>query len=215
MIPGSPLLSVVIDTRGDTLRVSREMHQLTEVLARAPAILTPFERERCDRVIPAAPRALRTAAHVLKREALATALGQSPLDVPLTEPADRPLLAPPHDALHVSLSHTHGAVAIAFGPDPVGVDIESLDRADDALALAQRYFAPGETALLGHDTSGFAFAWRWTAKEALKKAADIDLTDALARLMPPDAPEYFEAHGARFDVMRPAEGFVCALARMR
>jgi 4'-phosphopantetheinyl transferase len=214
-VTSETLLAVVIDARGETLRVSRDMHDVAGVLGRAPSILTPFERERCDRVIPALPRALRTAAHVLKRETLALALGLSPRDVPLREPADRPLLAPPHDALRASLSHTRGAVAIAFGPDPLGVDIERLDRGDDAHTLAERYFAPGEAALLGDDPSGLAFAWRWTAKEALKKAADIDLTVALARPMPPDARESFEAHGARFDVMRPADSFVCTLARMR
>lgn len=208
------LRCLIIDARADALRITDAVRDLPDILARAPAVLTAFERQRCDRVIPAPARALRTAAHVLKREALAAALGVAPGDVPLVEPAERPLLEAPFDALHVSLSHTNGAVAIAFGRAPLGVDIESLNRAEDAISLAQRYFAPGEDAPLHDDPTGFEFAWRWTAKEALKKAADIDLTVALARPMPSDARHPFTAHGARFDVWRPADEFVCTLARM-
>jgi 4'-phosphopantetheinyl transferase len=208
-------LSVVIDARDGEPRVTANTHEIEAVTARARAVLSAFEQARCARVILAPARMLRTAAHVLKRETLAATLGVAPRDVPLIEPADRPLLAAPHDGLHVSLSHTRGAVAIAFGPGPIGVDIEALGRSNDAVALAQRYFAPGEADAVRDDATGLQFAWRWTAKEALKKAADINLFEALARAMPSDAQDSFEAHGARFDVMRPADGYVCTLARMQ
>jgi 4'-phosphopantetheinyl transferase len=165
-------------------------------------------------MIHAPARILRTAAHVLKRDALAAALGLSPRDVPLVEPSDRPVLAAPHAAVRVSLSHTRGAVAVAFGLTPIGVDIETLGRSNDTAALARRYFAPGEAGARGDDPAGVRFARLWTAKEALKKAADIPLFEALARPMPSDSRDTFEAHGARFDVLQPADGYVCAIARM-
>lgn len=209
------LLSVVVDARETVPRVRVSSHDLETVCARAGDVLTTYEIARCARMVQAPARTLRTAAHVLKREALAAALGLPPRAVRLVEPSDRPVLAAPHAALHVSLSHTQGAVAIAFSLTPIGVDIETLDRSNDTAAIAQRYFAPGDVDAMRDDPKGVHFARLWTAKEALKKAADINLFEALARPMPPDMCETFEAHGARFDVMRPADGFVCTLARMR
>jgi 4'-phosphopantetheinyl transferase len=150
---------------------------------------------------------------VLKREALGAVLGVSPRDVALVEPSDRPVFAAPYERFHVSLSHTHGAAAIAFARQPIGVDIETLGRSNDTAAIARRYFARSEVDAIGDDPKGICFARLWTAKEALKKAAAINLFDALARPMPNDI-DVFEAHGARFDVLRPADEHVCAIARI-
>lgn len=212
-VKGNTILCTIIDAREESPVVAVTDHDGADVLTRAH-ILTRFETERCARVMHPEARTLRTVAHVLKREALAGLLGVTPSAVDLLEPSDRPRLLPPHNAIHVSLSHTVGAVAIAVARTPVGIDIETIGRSADVVALAQRYFGAGEADAVAADPSGYAFAWRWTAKEALKKAADIALFDALAQPMPADAGATFDAHGARVDVLRLAERFVCTVARM-
>lgn len=210
------ILAVVIDAREEAPRITVSTHATDALLARATDVLSAFEIEKCARVMQASSRTLRTAAHILKRDAISGALGLAARDVGFIEPSDRPVLAPPHEAVHLSLSHTHDAVAIAFGHASIGVDIEAVDRPHDTLAMARRFFGPGEAEIIEWATTGFEFAWRWTAKEALKKAADISLFDALARSMPLgiDPRNGFTAHGARFTVFEPAPGYVCSVARM-
>jgi len=214
------ILAVVIDAREEAPIITVTRHHADVVVARAADVLSAFEMARCARVMLAPSRALRTAAHVLKREALGELLALPARDIALVEPCDRPMLAAPHAALHVSLSHTHDAVAIALGAAAIGVDIEATERSRETAGMARRFFAPGEADVVARAATGFEFAWRWTAKEALKKAADINLFDALARPMPTDIDPRggfprggFTAHGARFDVFEPAPGYVCSVAR--
>lgn len=204
---------MIVDARGTMPMLRAEVRQLTALSARTH-ILSGFEAGKGARMIAADSRALRLAAHVLKRDALGVALGMAPEAVAFQEPLDRPRLLPPHDALHVSLSHTRDAVAVAFGPRAIGVDVETLGRSKDPVAMAQRFFGGGEAERIAG--SPFEFAWRWCAKEALKKAADIDLFAALAMAMPLniDPQQGFSAHGARFKIWRAGETHVCAIAEM-
>lgn len=200
------LLAVTIDAREPTPRFTHAHHEIADLLAQTH-ILSEFERERCARMMQAGARELRLAAHVLKRLALAGPLGVAAASVAFVEPSDRPRLA--DDALTVSLSHSRDAIAFAFGHAPIGVDIEAFGRSRDEAALAKRYFHPDEFEDAAYNNG---FAWRWTAKEALKKAADIPLFDALSRPLIQFAPT-FEAHGARFDILQ-IEAYACAVARM-
>lgn len=210
---GRSLLLVIADARGRSpvWRVTRE--DAADLTARAPSTLTPYEQERCARMIETRARDLRLAAHVLKREAVAAMLGVRAHCLAFVEPADRPVLASPHEGLHVSLSHSRGGVAIALGNSPIGIDIEARHRSRDEVALARRFFHSSECDAVAADASGREFAWRWTAKEALKKASGVDLFDALARPMPSFAST-IEAHGARFDFVEPAAGYICAIASL-
>jgi phosphopantetheinyl transferase len=200
------ILAVLVDAREATPRFTPVHHDLAALLAQSDC-LSAFERERCARMLQPGARDLRLAAHVLKRLALSEPLGRPPADIAFVEPADRPQLA--DASLHVSLSHSRDAVAVAYGHAALGVDIEAFGRSRDEAALARRYFHADEFDDAAYNSG---FAWRWTAKEALKKAADIPLFDALARPMPAFAPA-FEAHGARFDLVQ-IEEYACALARM-
>lgn len=200
------LLVVTIDAREPTPRFTHAHHDVADLFAQAQ-VLSDFERERCARMMQASARELRLAAHVLKRLALGGPLGVEPATIAFVEPSDRPRLA--DDALQVSLSHSRDAIAIAFGHAQIGVDIEAFGRSRDEAALAKRYFHPDEFEDAAYNNG---FAWRWTAKEALKKAADIPLFDALSKPLLQHAPT-FEAHGARFDVAE-IEGYACAVARM-
>lgn len=207
------LRALIVDARGATPSLRVETHAPSALLARQ-SVLSAFESGKGARMIAPESRALRLAAHVVKREALGVALSMTPRTIAFEEPLDRPRLLPPHDALHVSLSHTKGAVAVAFGQRPIGVDVETLGRSKDPVAMAQRFFGAGEAERIS--TSPFEFAWRWCAKEALKKAADIELFAALALPMPLEVdPQLgFSAQGARFKIWRVGDTHVCAVAEM-
>jgi phosphopantetheinyl transferase (holo-ACP synthase) len=202
------ILAVVIDARTDPPHLTHAHHDLAALTAQA-GILSPFEQARCARMLQPEARDLRIAAHVLKRLALAAPLGVAARDIAFVEPSDRPRLARPHARLSVSLSHSRAAVAVAFATAPVGVDIETPGRSRDEAALARRYFHDEEFDDAAYNNG---FVWRWTAKEALKKAADIPLFEALALPMPPFASR-FTAHGARFNVWTVGD-CTCSLARM-
>jgi len=80
--------------------------------------------------------------------------------------------------LHVSLSHSHDAVMVAFSwRESLGVDIEFL-KPRDAARLAGAFFHPRERewlATLSADQVLGAFYDLWTAKEALAKAQGAGL----------------------------------------
>lgn len=105
----------------------------------------------------------------------------------VTGPHGKPALAPPHDGLSFSWSHSgeYALAAIGRGVD-LGVDLEQVRRRPRALELAERYFAAEEaTALraLPDDAARTrAFFTLWTAKEAVLKALGRGLAFGPARV---------------------------------
>ena len=84
--------------------------------------------------------------------------------------------APIVDTPNTYLSVAHGGerVAVAIADEPVGVDIEALDRNFDH--IKERYMTPQEVALSDNDNWP---AIVWTAKEAIYKLygkREVDLT---------------------------------------
>ncbi|MGW1818019.1 4'-phosphopantetheinyl transferase family protein [Streptomyces sp. NPDC002125] len=79
---------------------------------------------------------------------------------------------------HISISHGRGLAAVAVtGVAPVGVDVEAV-RPLAAVAMARRWFVPGEAEWLGalpehHQCA--AYFWLWTHKEAMGKALGTGL----------------------------------------
>ena len=75
---------------------------------------------------------------------------------------------------HISVAHGGESVAVAIANEPVGVDIESLDRNYER--IKSRFMSPAEEALSAME------AWPavvWTAKEAIYKLygkREVDLT---------------------------------------
>ena len=75
---------------------------------------------------------------------------------------------------HISVAHGGESVAVAIANEPVGVDIESLDRNYER--VKSRFMSPAEEALSSME------AWPavvWTAKEAIYKLygkREVDLT---------------------------------------
>lgn len=97
----------------------------------------------------------------------------------------KPALAQP-DAPQFNLSHSGTLTALALARDvEVGVDVERPRRARDVLPLAQRFFAPAETAVLARlpaPAREAAFYALWTCKEAVLKALGRGIAFGLDRL---------------------------------
>jgi 4'-phosphopantetheinyl transferase len=185
------VLAVAIED--DKARAGWRVEVSRRALEAGAQTLSAEERARCDTMTAIAAARVRRAAHALKREVVGAPIGMAPEAAPFLPGAGPPRLAAPHDGTHVSLSHTHGAIAVAVSDRPVGVDIEAIERADDPVRLAALYFAPAEARLLGTLAAPqFEFTWRWTAKEALLKACGLRLDDALGTHMG-EAPRAFNA----------------------
>jgi 4'-phosphopantetheinyl transferase len=146
--------------------------------------LSPEESAQLARRLRIADRHLFLVAHTLLRVVLAHYLDCEPGDVALGAGAHgRPLLLAAPE-LHISLTHSGGVVACAVtGLGAVGVDVEAVDRRASPMEIADRFFGPGETAML----QGLPAARRprrffllWTLKEAVLKAAGTGLTVPLA-----------------------------------
>ena len=68
----------------------------------------------------------------------------------------------PH--IHFNISHAGHYIACAVADEPVGIDIELIKSAD--LKIAERFFAPDETAYLMANEQSIRFCEVWTKKES-------------------------------------------------
>ncbi|MBG6140652.1 4'-phosphopantetheinyl transferase family protein [Longispora fulva] len=190
-----PTLAMVDDTAGVLAHGGGEL--LTDAeLARAGA----YRRE--------VDRADYVAAHVLVRRCVAALLDVPAGDVVLRQRCagcgatdhGRPYVQD-RPEVHVSLSHTRGAVAAAAGWAPVGVDVEAIGRQLDD-GLMAKVLSDGELeAVRNAGDPRAAFIRQWVRKEALIKVGaaslgrlrDTDLSGLPAHV-PAGTPER-----ARFD----------------
>ena len=95
---------------------------------------------------------------------------------------------------YISVAHGGERVAVAIADEPVGVDIEALDRNYDR--IKERYMTPQEVALSDNDNWP---AIAWTAKEAIYKLygkREVDLTKDI-RITSFDASEMLLTAEAR------------------
>ena len=85
--------------------------------------------------------------------------------------------------LHFNISHSGSEVAIAFSTNPVGFDMEVLDRKRDCLAIAERFFTAEESreVKMAGDSANKLFARLWTAKESMLKLSGEGLVGGLDR----------------------------------
>ncbi|NYZ63496.1 4'-phosphopantetheinyl transferase family protein [Luteimonas deserti] len=131
------------------------------------------------------------AAESLVRPWLALELDRPDAALDLTrDPRGRPALRidgrPPGAAPDVNWSHSGGLLLAALGDGVrVGVDVEWLRPRPQAMALARRFFTPGEAAALARmapAAAEAAFVRLWCAKEAVLKAHGHGLSFGLDRL---------------------------------
>lgn len=115
--------------------------------------------------------------------------------------------------LHHSISNTHSLSVGVLGPDPIGIDVEALDRplrvANEL--LTQRLFASAAeaTACLQQWT----LIQAWTAKEAVLKAAGLGLGGGLANVTIASDGAAAWLHGSRYGLsLWTQEGYSVAVA---
>lgn len=158
---------------------------------------------------------------------LAAYLGTDAAAVALVDgPHGRPRLATAHD-LDFNWSHSgdHALIAVARHLPRLGVDIERRRARPRALAIAERFFAADEHALLQSLPDAQrddAFVRLWTAKEAVLKAHGRGLAYGLDRVAfaldeTTARPRHFQGDvGAasqwQFHDLRPGAGFYGTVA---
>jgi 4'-phosphopantetheinyl transferase len=181
-----------------------------DVGPRHDTLLAPGDLERRARLRQPADRDRLTAAAAVLRLVLGAHAGVPPARVEIDRTCPgcgeqhgkpRPTALP---GVHVSVSHSAGAVAVAVGTSgPVGVDVEEIGRHDQAELerLADEVLAPEEraelTRLPGRDRAA-AFTTYWTRKEALVKATGDGLLtrlDAVVVSPPSDPPRLLRWEG--------------------
>lgn len=146
--------------------------------------LSADEHERWQRFRHDADRQRFLLARALTRSVLARCLQQAPAALQFTRNRHgKPELvhstAMPEQPLKFNISHTQGLLVLALTVvDEVGVDVEAVTRDADMLALAERYFAAAEVALLRAAAPlqlRELFFRLWTLKEAYVKARGLGL----------------------------------------
>lgn len=156
--------------------------QTTETEAELLALLPPQHNYGAQAAaLAASPR--RRAEWLTVRVLLHRALGQDAQIAYL--PTRRPYLT--HSPLNLSVSHSHGYVALALAPYPVGMDIELWGTR--ALRLSPRFLTPEEQNLLSPDPERQA-VMLWSAKESAYKFFDppgLTVSEDIQLTREPDA----------------------------
>jgi 4'-phosphopantetheinyl transferase len=150
----------------------------------AQAYLTSVELERASAFRRRADRDDFVAAHSLVRVAAGALLSEQPLALTMVQacqacqaPHGVPRLRE-HPEIGLSMSHTHGFVAVAASPTPIGVDVEVVRREHWDLSIASLVLSPAELdSLRDTDDPAWAFVRQWVRKEALVKVGVCELDD--------------------------------------
>jgi 4'-phosphopantetheinyl transferase len=175
----------------------------TTRLAEYEHMLSADERARAGRFHFAQDRHRFIVARGILRTLVAGRLGLAPAAVAFSYLAHGKPAVAAESPLDFNLSHSGNRALFALsGNGRVGVDLEALDRDVDVMALAQRFFHPGETAALRQLPQPLrrrAFFACWTRKEAVVKATGDGLLaapmDAFEVSVAPDAPPRILASG--------------------
>jgi len=79
---------------------------------------------------------------------------------------------------HFNISHAGNYVACVVTDEPVGIDMELIKSAD--LRIAERFFAPDETAYIMADEQTLRFYETWTMKESRIKWEGVGLNKSMS-----------------------------------
>ena len=151
----------------------------------AASWLTPSETARLRGFGTEARRETFVAGRWLARRAVQRWLGRDRLPV-LDVVDDGACRVADVDGVYVSISHSAGFIACVASGVPVGVDLESLARSRDHVALAEAVHGPAQReqlAALSADVRALTFLRWWTLKEAWLKARGRGLDFALMRAL--------------------------------
>lgn len=159
--------------------------ELRAGMALPPAWLTSTETERLASLGTAARRDTFLVGRWLARRAVQLWLASDDLPA-LAVARSGACQVIERRGVFVSISHSAGSVACAVADVPVGVDVESLARPRDHLALAQTVHGAAQCerlASLPADSRALAFLQQWTLKEAWLKAREQGLDFARMRAL--------------------------------
>lgn len=175
-----------------------------ERLAALRALLFPDELARADRYRAARDGARFTAARGLLRALLADYAKTNPEQIGFeTNLHGKPALAGVGLSFNLSHSGDLALIAVTQAGVELGIDVETIRDNVEYERLAQRFFAPGETAALlalPSEQRMDAFYACWTRKEAYMKARGLGLA------IPLDGFEVSMAPGEPPRLLRPAAG---------
>lgn len=171
-----------------------------------PQRLSQAERIRYDRFSRESSRFAFLAARCVLRSFLELSVPDDPVVIDL-EPAGKPICPHPNSP-RFNLSHSDHWLFAAFCRDqPLGVDVEETQRANDADALADRYLSAAERAQV--DLKGREEFFRiWTRKEARLKASGEGLR---VRLSEVDTLAEAGVGLWHFETVYPSDGVVASL----
>jgi 4'-phosphopantetheinyl transferase len=151
------------------------------VLAEIPGMLTADEMRRADRYQSEAARRCFIAGRTLIRSLAGAALGVEPRAVGLALDAKgKPFVG--GGSFCFNISHSGTWVAAVVARQPVGIDIEDVEREGNWRGIARRYFAEDEMGFLerlAEPERRRAFIRHWVCKEAALKCAGTGISDSL------------------------------------
>lgn len=107
-------------------------------------------------------------------------------------------------SIHYNISHTGHYVACAIADEPVGIDIECIKPID--LKIAERFFAPDETAYIVDKMSLYRFFEVWTKKESRIKWEGKGLSKPLPSFSVLDSVELGRIH---YDKVFQTDDVIC------
>lgn len=145
-------------------------------------LLDAGERERAERFRFTRDRERFILGHGLLRELLGNQLRLAPERLELLRGEFGKPFIEGHP-VHFNLSDTKDAVLVAVAHQPIGADIETMNRNTDHERVAEHYFTTTEVESIRHAKDGKRrFLELWTRKEAVLKACGVGLMDDLHSL---------------------------------
>lgn len=156
-------------------RTCPEHHQQPQLLDRYRQLLSADELARQQRYRFARDRHSALVTRAFVRDLLSHYADIPPADWRFVKgEKDKPEIHQPPLPLRFNLSHTNGLIvcAVTLHHD-IGIDVEYVDRKNDVLNIADRYFSPDETRelfSLPAENQRSRFFDYWTLKESYIKA---------------------------------------------
>jgi len=134
-------------------------------------VLSDIEKEKCSLFSSTSTRQTYIKSHSAARFLTADYTKKNPAQLEFATLSEGKPYFECTPNLHFNLSHSEDSVFIAFASDPVGFDIENIQRKAAFLKLAERYFQPQERELMERSSKAknTTFLEIWTAKEAILK----------------------------------------------
>ncbi len=145
-------------------------------------MLTDEELRQADRYQSETARKCFVAGRALIRSLAGAALGVEPRAVGLALAANGKPFVSGSGGFCFNISHSGTWVAAAVSRQPVGIDIEDIEREGNWRGIAKRYFAEAETGFierLAEPERRRAFIRHWVCKEAALKCAGTGISESL------------------------------------